>query len=205
MSEATVQIQTANVGECLRPKSGEGVQIRLWPGFAISVVYSKVKKILLFLAVATLAGCATYKPVPDNYAGAIANLADSGKPESASKAQIFSAMEIDGHAIKDSFSTSRQASTGHGDLLRLSMAERQVPAHPMKVKIRGSHATGAPIHELLSRARGTFFEVEGVVDFNPQPDGQYKVVGALSKTDSTVWIEDESTHQPVTEKVSSRQ
>ena len=74
----------------------------------------------------------------------------------------------------------------------------------MKVKLRGSHATGMPIHEIASRAMGTFFEVEGVVDFTPQADKRYRVVGTLSKADSAVWIEDEANHQPVTAKVSAQ-
>lgn len=160
-----------------------------------------MKKLLISVAIATLAGCATYTPIPENYTGPIATVIDSGKYEDSSKAQIFAITEIDGHGIRDSFGTSRQASYGQGATLRLELTERQVPARAMKVKIRGSHATGAPIQELASRAIGTFFEVEGVVEFNPQADKRYKVVGTLSKQDSAVWIEDEVTHQPVTQKV----
>lgn len=69
---------------------------------------------------------------------------------------------------------------------------------------RASHGVRAPIHEMTSRATGTFFEVEGVVDFTPQADKRYRVVGTLSKTDSAVWIEDEATHQAVTAKVTNQ-
>lgn len=162
-----------------------------------------MKKFLTVLLVATLAGCATYKPVPENYTGPTATVIDSGKSEDSSKAQIFALTEIEGHRVLDSFDASRQASRGLGALLRLELTERQVPAQAMKVKIRGSHATGAPIHALTSRAMGTFFEVEGVVEFNPQADKRYKVVGTLSKVGSAVWIEEEDTHQPVTQKIST--
>lgn len=147
-----------------------------------------MKKLLTSFAIATLAGCANYKPIPENYAGPIATVADSGQSEDSTKAQIFALTEIDGHSIRDSFLISHQSSYGMGSLLRLELTERQVPAHAMKVKIRGSHATGAPIHELMSRAAGTFFEVEGVVDFTPQADKRYQVVGRLSQHDSSVWI-----------------
>ncbi|MGC4060725.1 MAG: hypothetical protein QM749_07720 [Aquabacterium sp.] len=163
-----------------------------------------MKNLLTSLAIVTLAGCATYKPIPENYAGPIATVIDSGKYEDSTKAQIFAITEIDGHSIRDSFSTSHQASYGQGATLRLELTERQVPARVMKVKIRGSHATGAPIQELASKAIGTFFEVEGVVEFNPQADKRYIVVGVLSKQDSAVWIEDEATHQPVTPKVTNQ-
>lgn len=163
-----------------------------------------MKKLLVTIAIATLAGCASYKPIPDNYTGPIATVADSGKSEDSTKAQIFALTEIDGHSISDSFLTSQRASYGQGASLRLELTERQVPARPMKVKIRGSHATGAPIHEMASRALGTFFEVEGVVEFTPQADKRYKVVGTLSKSKSAVWIEDEATEQAVTPKISSQ-
>jgi WD40 repeat protein len=61
-----------------------------------------------------------------------------------------------------------------------------------------------PIHEFASRTAGTFFEVEGVVEFNPAPNGKYKVSGSLSKITSAVWIEDLETHEIVTEKVLNR-
>lgn len=88
--------------------------------------------------------------------------------------------------------------------IRLEVTERLIPAQAMKVKLRGGHATAMPIHEFASRAMGTFFEVEGVVDFAPQADKRYRVVGTLSKADSAVWIEDEVTRQPVTAKVTNQ-
>lgn len=165
---------------------------------------TSMKKILFSVLIATLAGCASYKPVPDNYSGPLATVADSGQSEDPSKAQIFALTEIDGNSITDSFQTSQRASYGQGASLRLALTERQIPARPMKVKIRGSHATGAPIHEMASRAMGTFFEVEGIVEFTPQADRRYKVVGALSKSKSAVWIEDEASAQPVTPKISTQ-
>lgn len=156
------------------------------------------------VAITSLSGCAGYKPIPDNYAGPIATVSDSGMAEDGSKAQIFALTDIDGHGIQDSFQATRQASYGQGATIRLKITERQIPAQAMKVKLRGSHATGAPIHEMASRAMGTFFEVEGVVDFTPQADKRYRVVGTLAKADSAVWIEDEATRQPVTAKVSAQ-
>jgi hypothetical protein len=164
-----------------------------------------MKKLLLPLVIAALVsitGCASYKPIPQNYTGPIATVSDSGMTEDGSKAQIFALTAIDGRSIQDSFLTTRQASYGKGATIQLKVTERLIPAQAMKVKLRGSHITGMPIHEITSRAMGTFFEVEGVVDFAPQADKRYRVVGTLSKSDSAVWIEDEVTRQPVTSKVS---
>lgn len=166
-----------------------------------------MKKLLSALLLATLfsiTGCASYKPIPQNYTGPIATVSDSGMAEDGSKAQIFALSAIDGHSIQDSFLTTRQASYGKGATIRMEVTERLIPAQAMKVKLRGSHITGMPIHEFASRAMGTFFEVEGVVDFTPQADKRYRVVGTLSKSDSSVWIEDELTRQPVTSKVSAQ-
>lgn len=156
------------------------------------------------LAATSLTGCASYKPIPENYTGPIATVSDSGKTEDGSKAQIFALTAIDGNGIQDSFLTTRQASHGKGMNIRLEVTERLIPAQAMKVKLRGSHITAMPIHEFASRAMGTFFEVEGVVDFSPQADKRYRVVGTLSKADSAVWIEDEVTRQPVTAKVTNQ-
>lgn len=164
----------------------------------------KILSALLIVALASLTGCASHQPIPENYSGPIATVRDSGLNEGGTKAQIFALTEIDGRGIRDSFLTTRQASQGKGATIRLEITERQIPAQPMKVKLRGSHATGAPIHEIASRAVGTFLEVEGVVDFAPQADKRYRVTGTLAKTGSAVWIEDENTRQPVTEKVMSQ-
>lgn len=71
----------------------------------------------------------------------------------------------------------------------------------MKLLLRGSHTTGAPIHALFSQAAGTFLSVDGVVDFTPKPNGKYVVKGVLKKEESSVWIEDEETHTPVTDRI----
>ena len=74
----------------------------------------------------------------------------------------------------------------------------------MKVHLKGSHTTGAPIAAMISQAAGTFYSVEGTVEFSPQPGGQYLVKGELGKEASSVWIEDAYTGQLVTEKVVKR-
>lgn len=146
-------------------------------------------------------GCATYKPVPEGYTGPVANIADSGFAESRAKAQIFAVIEIDGNKVVNSFSASANASYGQGFALTTQFVSRAVPARPMKLKIRGSHTTGAPIHALFSQAAGSFFSVEGEIDFTPEAGGQYVVRGELRKEGSSVWVEDTRSKQPVTQKI----
>lgn len=154
------------------------------------------------IALFSIAGCASYQPVPKDYTGPTASVADTGSSESSAKAQIFALMEVDGNRVSNAFGASASASYGKGALLTTVYPERQLPAKPMKVRIQGSHATGAPIHALASQMAGTFFSVDGVVDFSPKPNGRYAVKGELKKEKSSVWIEDTETGQPVTSVVS---
>ena len=87
------------------------------------------------------------------------------------------------------------------DVLAMQIVERYVPIRPMKVTLRASHATGAPIHAIAMQMAGTYYSVEGVVDFEPKASGRYAVKGELKKEGSSVWIEDVTTGQPVTVKI----
>lgn len=152
---------------------------------------------MVFSCVMLASGCAIYEPVSKEYTGPIATLRDTGISESESKAQIFAALEIDGNQIINAFGASAYASQGRGNNLITMFPERKVKAVPMKVKLHGSHATGAPIAAIASQVAGTFYSVEGVVDFSPKPGGKYIVRGELRKEKSTVWIEDVETGEPV--------
>lgn len=158
-----------------------------------------MKSLRLFALLGTVAlasGCATYQPVPRDYTGPTATLHDTGFSEDTSKAQMFAVVAIDGNRVGNAFSASANASYGRGALLTTVYPERQVPAVPMKVTLRGSHATGAPIHAMASQLAGTFFSVEGTVDFTPAPNTAYLVKGTLTKQKSSVWIEDAATGKP---------
>jgi hypothetical protein len=142
--------------------------------------------------------CATYSPVPPDYTGPVATIADSGFAVSGSKAQMFVLAEVDGNPIRNSVNASASASRGHGFNLTTVIISRPVPAKPMKLLLQGTHATAAPIHELFSRAGGTFHSVQGTVDFTPAPGGDYVVKGELKKDGSSVWLEERATGTPVT-------
>jgi hypothetical protein len=99
-----------------------------------------MKLFVSLLVVLSLYACA-YKPVPDGYMGPVATISDSGFKEGSTKAQMFVVVEIDGHTIRNSLDESASASYGQGFLLRTSFISRQVPARPMKVKLRATHTT----------------------------------------------------------------
>ncbi|MDL1860725.1 hypothetical protein FBR04_06810 [Betaproteobacteria bacterium PRO7] len=157
--------------------------------------------LVAFLVSALLGGCASYKPIPDGYVGPVASISDSGRPEGRGKAQLFALTAIDGNRITNSFSESAMASQGQGFYLTVVISGREVPARPMKVTLKASHTTAAPIHAIASQIAGTFYSVEGTVDFSPKPNGRYIVKGELKKGGSTVRIEDMETGQPATEKI----
>lgn len=132
---------------------------------------------------------------------AVATIADSGFSETDTRAQLFMVAEVDGQSIPNASSESSQASSGAGFRLTTLLTSREVPARALKLKLVGTHKTGAPIQSLLGMAAGNFFSVTGVVDFTPSAGVGYVVKGELKKEGSSIWIEDATTGRHVTEKV----
>jgi len=165
-----------------------------------------MKKSLLCLSLTfVFAGCATVsKPVPDDYKGPRVQLSDTGMQEDGSKGQFFVATEIDGSAIQNALRETRSASYGQGFSLSSRYTTRDVPVRPMKIKLTATHQTAAPIHAIASLMAGTFFSVDGVVDFKPIEGHQYEVTGELKKERSCVWISDVESKEPATEKVCTK-
>jgi hypothetical protein len=148
--------------------------------------------------VASLSGCAVYQPPTAEYAGPTATIRDNGFSESSGKVQIYAVTKINGALVRSSFGATANASMGPTFLRGPVLNVLRVPAQPLKVEVRASHLTAAPIQEIFHRAQGNFFSVEGTVEFTPQPGGVYEVVGKLGKEKSSVWIQDVSTGKPVT-------
>jgi hypothetical protein len=164
-----------------------------------------MRTLVLLAVVISIAGCATVSPsIPESYTGPKATLLDTGSIEDGSKAKVFAALEIDGKPIQNSLRETRMASQGRGLSLSPRITAREIPAQALKLKLTGTHITAAPIHELASRAAGTFFSVDGEVAFKPEAGRNYAVVGELSKDKSCVWIEDRLSNAPATEKVCTK-
>jgi hypothetical protein len=114
---------------------------------------------------------------------------------------VFYVESIDGRPIRSALIATRGASRDKGFALSLQSEMRRVPVAPLKLKLVGTHVTAAPIHEIASRAAGTFFSVEGEVSFTPVEGGDYVVKGELKKEGSSVWLADAKTQEPVTAPV----
>lgn len=154
---------------------------------------------------AALTACANVETaVPTGYSGPTASIADTVQRRSNSVSNIFAVTEVDGRRIANTFMTSTDASRNKGFNLTTVAVEREVPAVLLKLKLRASPLTGAPIQQMAMQLAGTFYQAEGVVDFKPEPGRKYAVRGELKKESSVVWIEDATSGQAVTEKVSQR-
>jgi hypothetical protein len=164
-----------------------------------------MKALVLTSIVFVLVGCTTVStPIPVGYTGPVVPLADTGTKEDGGKARFFSALQIDGKDIKNSLNETRSASYGQGSALNLKYTTRNVPVQAMKVKLIGTHQTAAPIREIASRMAGTFFSVDGTVDFKPVEGKRYEVTGELKKERSCVWIVDVETKAEATDKICSK-
>ena len=157
----------------------------------------KLLSIALVLS-ALLAGCATLEPpVAPGYVGPTAIITDSVLQEDGGKGQLFFVRAVDGRTIESAQTETRRASAGRGFSLALWSKLRLVPVRQLQLTLVGTHATAAPIHEIASRAAGTFFSVEGIVEFTPVAGAEYVVRGILKKEGSTVWLADAKTLEPV--------
>jgi hypothetical protein len=161
-----------------------------------------IRRAVVFIGVLAVTACAITTPVPPGHSGPTAYLRDSNVYEDGSKTQLFVVVAIDGEAIKNSVGATAGASSGQGFRVTPTVVGRSIPVRPMKVTIRGTHATGAPIQAFFGMATGSYLSIEGVVEFQPEADGLYVVKGELRKEGSSVWIEDLKTNTVVTPKIS---
>jgi hypothetical protein len=149
------------------------------------------------LALTLLVGACAQNPIPEGYSGPVANLADSGGMQSGTSANLFFAEKIDDRLIQDSLSATKAANYGGGFALRPAIINRNIPARPCKVTITGRTHYAAPILELINKV----YQVSGIVDFDPQPNGNYVVTGVLGDDYSAVWIEDVHTGNTASSKI----
>ena len=110
-----------------------------------------------------LAGCATYSPsVPENYSGPQAQLEDSAKTYSGSKADFFVVDEINGAKVDNSLNATVRSNQGRGmatvngvrhdylGIFALTSVARQTPhelsTRPCIDPTRGDGLAGLVIH-----------------------------------------------------------
>lgn len=160
-------------------------------------------RFIIATSAATLVSCSTLSgPLPTDYSGPLAYLADTAEPYDGTRARFFVLAEVDGAPVDNAlYESHRRMGSGQGFALTTLHHNRSVPVRTMSVKLLGRHSAAAPIYELASRAAGTLVSVEGVVAFTPKPNGNYRVNGLLLKDCPAVWIEDADTKEAVTEVI----
>lgn len=164
-----------------------------------------MKTISFLIAVLSLAGCATrHEPIPANYSGPRANIADTWSLDANERDQVFAVLELDGKPIVNAVENTRSASQGRGFQVVKRDASRDVPAGKLKLKIVGTHFSSAPIAEIARRAAGTFQSIEGEVDLLALDGERYKVTGELSKAGSCVWVAEAVSSKEVSSRVCSK-
>ncbi len=150
----------------------------------------KMLQSLCLLTALALTACATNLEKPIE--GPVARVADSAdKTRDAGifvpgKANMFYLLAIDGEQVRrTNFSATANRYSGAGIGFEPVQVDREVPARPLKVKLRGATYHAAPIGAIFGKS----LSVEGVVDFKPAPDGRYVVRGKLAPNGSSIWIE----------------
>lgn len=131
-------------------------------------------------------------------------LGDSGRMESGTKAQLFVVDSIDGQKVDNAIGETSKRSAGRGFQVNLALHNREVPVKKMRLTLLGTHRAGAPIHQIFGQMSGSFLSVRGDVDFDPAPEGRYVVKGKLLPGDSSVWVEDATSGERVTEMVTGK-
>ena len=146
-----------------------------------------------------LAGCISKGPVPDDFTGPTAVLADSSGEVTLPKmglldprrlvtpptVDMFYAFNIDGETIQTIGTRTYQRNQYRGFNLEVVQTERRIPIKPITVEIAGQTYHAADIGGIFGKS----YFVKGTVTFTPVANTRYVVRGTLSDAYSAVWIE----------------
>ena len=134
----------------------------------------------------TLASCEAPTPEPAHYTGPIAHVLETSHIRKVSR-DIFYISAINGNEKfsvggPSISSAAMKAAPVPGDVTD----EEDIPAVPARFTIGGRTVFNAPIFCLANAA----YRISGEVDFAPQADRNYIVLGSFSSDESSVWIEE---------------
>ena len=128
-------------------------------------------------------------------AAAPATVADTGTRLGGARGTVFFVLQAvdDRRTAQDAL---RANETSRDELVlatTLTPVERQVPAGPHRLKLRGQKFDASPVasfRQLFSRGKAETQDVEGEVTLNLQPGQRYRVNGAIDNFRRQVWVED---------------
>jgi hypothetical protein len=139
-----------------------------------------------------LAGCQAFAPEPDVATLPHATVSGTHIDVSDDRVDTFRALEINGHRVLEL--SDQPAKLIGKDATNLVPAGRSV-----RVEVEGF----AFYNNTVRRLFWDPMHVEGEIEFVPAADARYVLHGTVTPEVSSVWIENEATHEIVGRKVSA--
>lgn len=156
------------------------------------------------IVVASLAGCVATPPKPPIVQNLIYQL-----PGGVIKDRVFALdgnranfcvlLEVDGKSVPNSVDASLEAGRGKGNLLVLRILDRTIDQGLHKLTIRCQTVYAMPIISMLNSTH----LVQGTVEIDVKNRASYVVNGELGSTGSSVWIEDATSGEVRTSRITS--
>ena len=141
---------------------------------------------------AALAGCQSFAPEPDVATVPHASVTDSHIDVNADRVDTFRVLEVGSHRVID-LSDQPAKKIGH-DFTNLVPAGR-----PARLEVEGF----AFYNNTVRRMFWDPMHVQGAIEFVPVADAKYALHGKITPELSTIWLENEATHEVVGAKLSA--
>ena len=152
----------------------------------------RLAALTITIAAAVLAGCQGFAPEPDVASMPHGAVTDSHIDVTADRVDTFRVLEINGRRVLD-LGDQPIKKIGH-DFTYLAAAGR-----PVRLQVEG-------LAFYMSTMRRLFWDpmhVQGIVEFVPAAGAKYVLHGTVTPDVSTVWVEDDATHEVVGTKISA--
>jgi hypothetical protein len=165
-----------------------------------------MKRIVFLAATALLlSGCTSFKSfsafepaAPADYTGPTANVADQVVAVSPQQLHVFEMTQVDGRRLASSSVATTRAGQGSGMTVTPVALTNELPLGAARVRLQAATQYASPVLGLSNPHCRTV----GEVDFTPAEGRRYVVNGRIGADACEVWIEDVTSKQAVTEKVS---
>jgi hypothetical protein len=141
---------------------------------------------------AALAGCQSYTPEPDPATVPHASVTDSHIDVNADRVDTFRVLEVNSHRVID-LGDQPAKKIGH-DFTNLVAA-----GHPVRLEVEGFTFYNNTVRRMFWDP----MHVEGAIEFVPVADAKYVLHGKVTPQLSTIWLENEATHEVVGAKLSA--
>ena len=152
----------------------------------------RLAALTITITAAALAGCQFAAPEPDVATVPHGAVTDSHIDVNSDRTDTFRVLEVNGRRVLD-LSDQPIKKIGH-DFTNLVAAGR-----PVRIEVEGLAA-------YYNTARRLFWNpmhVQGIIEFVPAAGAKYVLHGTITPELSTIWLENDATHEVVGAKVSA--